>query len=66
MFTIERINGLHARLGSARTLPEYVLALKGLGVELVTIPTWPTAIRSTSGRAAIGSSRHPCTSCFRR
>ena len=33
MFTIERINDLHARLGSARTLPEYVLALKGLGVE---------------------------------
>jgi uncharacterized protein YbcV (DUF1398 family) len=33
MFTIEQINNLHARLGSARTLPEYVLALKGLGVE---------------------------------
>lgn len=33
MFTIERINDLHARLGSARTFPEYVLALKGLGVE---------------------------------
>ena len=33
MFTIEQINDLHARLGSARTLPEYVLALKGLGVE---------------------------------
>src|SRR6267143_7264480 len=33
MFTIERINDLDARLGSARTLPEYVLALKGLGVE---------------------------------
>jgi uncharacterized protein YbcV (DUF1398 family) len=33
MFTIEKIKDLHARLGSARTLPEYVLALKGLGVE---------------------------------
>ena len=33
MFTIEQINDLHARLGSARTLPEYVRALKALGVE---------------------------------
>jgi hypothetical protein len=33
MFTIEHINGLHARLGSARTLPEYVRALKTFGVE---------------------------------
>ena len=33
MFTIEQINDLHARLGSARTLAEYVLALKGIGVE---------------------------------
>ncbi|HEY7303991.1 MAG TPA: DUF1398 family protein [Bryobacteraceae bacterium] len=33
MFTIEQINDLHARLGSARTLPEHVLALKKLGVE---------------------------------
>ena len=33
MFTIEHINDLHARLGSARTLPEYVRALKALGVE---------------------------------
>ena len=33
MFTIEQINELHARLGSARTLPEYVRALKALGVE---------------------------------
>src|SRR5207253_802891 len=33
MFTIEEINELHARLGSARTLPEYVRALKALGVE---------------------------------
>jgi hypothetical protein len=24
MFTIEQINDLHAQLGSARTLPEYV------------------------------------------
>ena len=33
MFTIEQINELHARLGSARTLPEYVRALEALGVE---------------------------------
>jgi len=33
MFTIEQINELHARLGNARTLPEYVRALKALGVE---------------------------------
>jgi len=33
MFTIEQIDELHARLGSARTLPEYVRALKTLGVE---------------------------------
>jgi uncharacterized protein YbcV (DUF1398 family) len=33
MFTIEQINVLHARLGTAKTLPEYVLALKALGVE---------------------------------
>ncbi|MDR3746872.1 MAG: DUF1398 family protein [Acidobacteriota bacterium] len=32
MFTIEQINDLHARLGSARTLPEYVRARKALGV----------------------------------
>ena len=33
MFTIEHINDAHARLGSAKTFPEYVLALKALGVE---------------------------------
>jgi uncharacterized protein YbcV (DUF1398 family) len=33
MFAIEQINDLHARLGSARTLQEYVLALKALGIE---------------------------------
>jgi len=33
MFTIEQVNDLHARLGGARTLPEYVRALKALGVE---------------------------------
>ncbi len=33
MFTIEQINDLHARLGSARTFPEYVRALNALGVE---------------------------------
>jgi len=32
MFTIEQINDLHARRGNGRTLPEYVVTLKGLGV----------------------------------
>ena len=33
MFTIEQIDDVHARLGSAKTFREYVLALKGIGVE---------------------------------
>jgi uncharacterized protein YbcV (DUF1398 family) len=33
MFTIEQINDLHDRLGSAKTFPEYVRALKVVGVE---------------------------------
>src|SRR5262249_45870845 len=33
MFTLEQINDLHARLDSAKTLPEYVRALKALGIE---------------------------------
>jgi uncharacterized protein YbcV (DUF1398 family) len=33
MFTIEQINDIHDRLGSAKTLPEYVRALKAIGVE---------------------------------
>lgn len=33
MFTIEQINDLHARLGEAQTLVEYVRALKAIGVE---------------------------------
>ena len=33
MFTIEQINDIHTRLGGANTFREYVLALKGLGVE---------------------------------
>ena len=33
MFTIEQVNDLHARLGSAKTLAEYVRELKALGVE---------------------------------
>ena len=33
MFTIEQINDVHARLGHAKTLPEYVGALKAIGVE---------------------------------
>jgi hypothetical protein len=64
MLIIDEINDLHAWLGSARTLAEYVRALKALGVE-PTIPTWLTAIRSTSGRAATGSSPHRSTRCFR-
>ncbi|HLZ51379.1 MAG TPA: hypothetical protein VKP61_11545 [Candidatus Acidoferrum sp.] len=33
MFTIEQINDIHDRLGSAGTFTEYVLALKALSVE---------------------------------
>ena len=33
MFTIEQIDEIHDRLGSARTFTEYVLALKAIGVE---------------------------------
>ncbi len=33
MFTIEQINDLHSRLGKAKTLFEYVCALKAIGVE---------------------------------
>jgi uncharacterized protein YbcV (DUF1398 family) len=33
MFTIEQIDDLHHRLGSAKTLAEYVQALQALGVE---------------------------------
>jgi len=33
MFTIEQIDDLHVRLGSAKTLPEHVRALAALGVE---------------------------------
>ncbi len=33
MFTIEQIDDLHARLGSAKTLAEYVRALKAIGIE---------------------------------
>jgi uncharacterized protein YbcV (DUF1398 family) len=33
MFTIEQINDIHSRLGSARTFADYVRALKALGVE---------------------------------
>jgi len=33
MFTIDQINDLHAMLGNAKTLPQYVLVLRGIGVE---------------------------------
>jgi uncharacterized protein YbcV (DUF1398 family) len=33
MFTLEQIDDLHARLGGAKTFPEYVRALKAIGVE---------------------------------
>ncbi len=33
MFTLEQINDLHARLGKAETLIEYVRALNASGVE---------------------------------
>jgi uncharacterized protein YbcV (DUF1398 family) len=33
MFTLDQIDDVHARLGSAKTFAEYVRALKALGVE---------------------------------
>jgi len=39
-FSIEQINDLHVRLGSAKTLPEYVLALKALGIERYDSLIW--------------------------
>jgi hypothetical protein len=33
MFGIEQINDLHARLGSAKTFPEYVRSLSALGIK---------------------------------
>jgi uncharacterized protein YbcV (DUF1398 family) len=33
MFTLDQIDDVHARLGSAKTFAEYVQALKALGVE---------------------------------
>lgn len=33
MFTIEQINHLHAKVGSAKTLAEYMRALRAIGVE---------------------------------
>jgi len=33
MFTVEQINDLHDRLGSAKTFSEYVRGLKAIGVE---------------------------------
>jgi uncharacterized protein YbcV (DUF1398 family) len=33
LFTIEQIDGLHARLGNAKTFKAYVLALKAIGVQ---------------------------------
>jgi len=36
MFTIEQIDDLHARLGSAKTLLEYVRALKALRIPPMT------------------------------
>ena len=33
MFTLEQINDVHPRLGSAKSFTEYALALKALGVE---------------------------------
>ena len=33
MFTLEQINDIHDRMGSAKTFTAYVLALKAIGVE---------------------------------
>ena len=33
MFTLEQINAIHERLGNAKTLPQYLEALKNIGVD---------------------------------
>ena len=33
MFTVEQINEIHARLGKAQSLPQYLQALNAIGVE---------------------------------
>jgi hypothetical protein len=61
-FTIEQINDLHARLGSARTLAEYVRALKALGVE-----RYDSYLAGHSEYFGQGGHRvvsHRCTRCF--
>jgi Protein of unknown function (DUF1398) len=63
MFTIEELNELHARLGSARTFPSMCGRLRDSASNSM-IPTWRAAIRNTSGRAATRSSPHRCTRCF--
>jgi len=64
MFTIEQIDDLHARLGSANTLPEHVQALKTLGIERYD-PYLADGHSEYFGQAARGSSRHRCTRCLR-
>jgi hypothetical protein len=61
MFTIELINDIHARLGSARTFTECVLALKALGVE--------RSLRSVNAKrsfstCATASTPHRCTRSY--
>jgi hypothetical protein len=63
MFTIEQINDLHARLGSARTLPEYVRALKALGVERYD-PFLADGHSEYFGQGGTGSPPHPRTRSF--
>ena len=63
MFTIEQTNDLHARLGSARTLPDYVQALKALGVERYD-SYLADGHSEYFGTAATGSSPHRCARCF--
>jgi hypothetical protein len=63
MFTIEQINDLHARLGSAKTLPEYVLALKALGVERYDsyLADGHSEYFGQGGHSVVS---HLCTRCF--
>jgi hypothetical protein len=62
-FTIEQIDDLHARLGSAKTFTQYVLALKGLGIERYDSYV-ADGHSEYFGQGATGSSPHPCTRCF--
>jgi Protein of unknown function (DUF1398) len=63
MFTIEQINDLHARLGNAKTFPDYVRALKTLGVERYDsyLADGHSEYEGQGGHRVV---LPPCTRCF--